>query len=66
MIWTTVRVRPGAHRDAALAAMFAGGAGGVQEDGESLVTHIDESLDLQEFAAAIRRSAPDAVVETAS
>jgi ribosomal protein L11 methyltransferase len=61
--WTTVRVRPGLHRESVLAAMFAGGAGGVQEDGDLLVTHLDASWDLHAFAAAITRSAPGAVVE---
>ncbi len=63
MSWTTVRVRPGAHRDAAIAAMFAAGAGGVQEDGELLITHVDERADLRALAAAIAQSAPDALVE---
>ncbi len=63
MTWTTIRVRPGAHRDAVLAAMFAGGAEGVHEDGELLITHVDEGVDLHALAAAIARSAPDAPVE---
>ncbi len=62
MTWTTVRVRPGVHREAALAAMFAGGVKGVQEDGEFLITHVDEEVDLRALAAAIAQSAPDALV----
>ena len=63
MTWTTVRVRPGAHREAVLAAMFAGGAGGVQEDGELLITHLDESSDLRGFADGVSRSDPAATIE---
>lgn len=63
MTWTTVRVRPGARREAVLAAMFAGGAGGVQEEGELLITHLDESADLRGFAAGVSRSDPGATIE---
>ena len=63
MIWTTVRVGPGAHPEAVLAAMFARGVGGVQEDGALLITHVDEHVDLRELAAAIRLADPDARIE---
>ena len=63
MTWTTVRVTPGAYREAAIAALFAAGAEGVQEDGEYLITHVGEGVDLRALAAAIARSAPGAFVE---
>jgi ribosomal protein L11 methyltransferase len=61
--WTTVRVKPGSNRDAVIAAMFAGGAEGVHEDGEFLITHVGEGVDLRAFAAAISERAPGALVE---
>ncbi len=65
MSWTTVRVRPAAHRDAVLAALFAAGAGGVHEDGDALVTHLDERADIQLLIAALGGADPGASVETA-
>ncbi len=64
MSWTTVRVRPSADREAALAALFAGGAGGVQEDGDAFVTHVDGGVDLETLIAAVRRADPGASVES--
>jgi ribosomal protein L11 methyltransferase len=63
--WTTVRVRPSADREAALAALFAGGAGGVEELGEALVTHVDGAVDVERLVAAVQRADPGAAVETA-
>ena len=37
--WHAVRVRPARDREAVIAALFAAGSQGVQEDGEALVTH---------------------------
>ena len=65
MTWTTVRVRPSAHREAALAALFAAGALVVHEDGDALVTHVDEGVDLETLIAAVRRADPGAAVQTA-
>ena len=61
----TVRVHPGSHRDAVIAALFEGGAQGIQEVGESIVTQVES----QEIADALERAAlaasGDAVVATA-
>ncbi|MDE3053349.1 MAG: 50S ribosomal protein L11 methyltransferase [Gemmatimonadota bacterium] len=65
MSWTTVRVRPSADREAALAALFAAGALGVHEDGDALVTQVDASVDLEALTAAVRAADPGAAVETA-
>ncbi len=65
MRWTTVRVRPAVHGDAVLAALFAAGASAVQEDGDALVAHVDEAVDIQLLIAAIGRADPRAVIETA-
>lgn len=63
--WVTVRVHPGSHRDAVIAALFEGGAQGIQEVGESIVTQVES----QEIADALERAAlaasGDAVVSTA-
>jgi len=60
-----VRVRPSAHREAVLAAMFAAGAGGVQEDGDAFVAHVDPAVNIQSLIAAIAVADPAGTVETA-
>jgi ribosomal protein L11 methyltransferase len=52
----TVRVHPGSRRDAVIAALFEGGAQGIQEVGESIVTQVES----QEIADALERAARDA------
>ena len=64
MNWTSVRVRPGAEREAVLAAMFAAGVGGVQEDGDAFVTHVEHDFDLPGLIADIERVAPGAIVDS--
>jgi ribosomal protein L11 methyltransferase len=54
--WVTVRVHPGSRRDAVIAALFEGGAQGIQEVGESIVTQVES----QEIADALERAARDA------
>jgi len=65
--WTTVRVRPGAGapRDAVLAAMFAAGVGGVQEDGDAFVTQVDAAFNMQTLITGVERAAPGTPVDTA-
>ena len=67
MTWTTVRVRPGAGapRDAVLAAMFAAGVGGVQEDGDAFVTQVDAAFNMQTLITGVERAAPGTPVDTA-
>lgn len=65
MSWTSIRVRPGAGREAVLAAMFAAGVGGVQEDGEDLVTQVDAGFDIAALLAEVQRVAPGSAVESA-
>lgn len=66
--WTSVRVRPGSDNDAArsacLGALFASGAQGVHEDGQSLVTHFPPGTDLQRVHLALTEVDEDAVIET--
>jgi ribosomal protein L11 methyltransferase len=60
-----VCVRPAAHRDDVLAALFAAGAAGVQEDGDAYVTHVDVGTNISALIAAVRRIDAAAAVETA-
>lgn len=60
MTWTSLRVEPGDHRAAALAALFSAGAQGVQEDEECLVTHFPPGVDVSDVVAAVAAAAPGA------
>ncbi|HEY7234934.1 MAG TPA: 50S ribosomal protein L11 methyltransferase [Gemmatimonadaceae bacterium] len=62
--WLSVRVRPGSHRDAVVAALFSAGAQGVQEIDDQLVTLLaDENL-ADAVTCAVLAASPDARVET--
>lgn len=62
--WLSVRVRPGSHRDAVVAALFRLGAQGIQEVGDQLVTlFADENL-ADDVTCAVLAASPDARVET--
>lgn len=63
MNWLAVRVRPGASREHALAALFEVGSEGVHENGDELVTHFPETIDRAMIAAALHAADPDARVE---
>ncbi|HEY2064592.1 MAG TPA: 50S ribosomal protein L11 methyltransferase [Gemmatimonadaceae bacterium] len=65
MSWLSVRVRPGASADAALAALFALGSEGVQEAGVELLTHFPGDTDAGMITGAIHAADPDARVVTA-
>ena len=65
--WRTVRVDAGADagaREAAVAALFAAGSQGVQEEGEAFVTHFPADTDVDAIRAAVLEAVPDARVET--
>ena len=64
MNWLAVRVRPGASREAALAALFDVGSEGVHESGDELVTHFPGGMDASVVTAAILAADPDAQVST--
>jgi len=52
--WTAVRVTPAAGgREALLAALFAAGSQGVQEDGDALVTHFPPGTDEESLRAVL-------------
>jgi len=62
--WLSVRVRPGASADAALAALFDVGSEGVQEIGGELVTHFPGDTDPIMIEAALLAADPNAHVVT--
>jgi ribosomal protein L11 methyltransferase len=62
MSWFCVRVLPANEREAALAALFAAGAQGVQEDGVALVTHFPPEADVAGVAQRVREADPGADV----
>ena len=62
MNWLAVRVRPGASRDRALAALFEIGSEGVHEAGDELVTHFPGDTDAEMVRAALMEADPSAHV----
>jgi ribosomal protein L11 methyltransferase len=62
MNWLAVRVRPGAARDGALAALFEAGSEGVHEAGDELVTHFPGDTDGSVIVAAVLAADPEAQV----
>ena len=63
--WVTVRVHPGSNRDAVIAALFDGGAQGIQEVGEAIVTQVASQALAEELQRAALAASSDAVVSTA-
>jgi ribosomal protein L11 methyltransferase len=64
--WTRVAVRP-SHvdlRESVSAAMFAGGAEGLHEEGELLVTHLEFAASADVLSESVRAVDAGAVVET--
>jgi ribosomal protein L11 methyltransferase len=60
--WLSIRVRPGASSDAALAALFEMGSEGVHEAGAELVTHFPGDADASAITAAVMAADPEAQV----
>lgn len=60
MSWIALRVRPGADRDAVMAALFDAGSQGVHEDGDSLVTHFPPGTDPEPIRARLRQASASA------
>jgi ribosomal protein L11 methyltransferase len=63
--WVSVRVQPGAARDAVVAALFEAGAQGIQEVGDELVTHVATANAADEMRRAVLSASADARVATA-
>lgn len=62
MNWLAIRVRPGASRDRALAALFEIGSEGVHEAGDDLVTHFPGDSDAEMIRAVLLEADPTAHV----
>lgn len=58
MTWNRVVIRPSTEslRAPVAAAMFSAGAEGLQEAGDTLVTHLGDAVDAEAFVAAVRRA----------
>jgi ribosomal protein L11 methyltransferase len=65
MAWVTVRVSPGSNRDAVIAAMFGAGVQGVEEVGDTLVTHVSGQSVANDVLCAVMAASSDARVDTA-
>jgi ribosomal protein L11 methyltransferase len=63
--WLSVRVRPGADREAVVAALFAAGGQALQEVGDELLTQLPDTTDTDSLVRAVRERSPDAEVQIA-
>lgn len=63
--WLSVKLFPGSHRDAAIAALFDAGSSGVQEVGDAVQTYMPASTDTDALVCAVIAASPDARVEIA-
>ena len=63
MSWLAVRVRPGADRDAVLAALFNAGSAGVQEEGDALLTHFPPGTHADDVRSAVRAASAIADID---
>ena len=63
MSWLAVRVRPGGDRQAVLDALFRAGSGGVQEEGDALLTHFPGDADGDRIRGLVEDASPSAAIE---
>ena len=63
--WLSIRLFPGSHRDAAIAALFDAGSSGIQELGDAVQTYMAASTDTDALVCAVLAASPDARVEIA-
>jgi ribosomal protein L11 methyltransferase len=59
-------VCPGAERAHVLAALFAAGSQGVQEEGDALLTHFPPGTDVEDVIARVREASPGAALYVGS
>ena len=62
MSWIALRITPQSNRDGVIAALFDSGSQGVQEDGETVVTHFTDDAPLAAIEHAVRRADPAAEI----
>src|SRR5258708_13494324 len=66
MTWMALRVRRGAARGVALAALFTAGWEGVDEGGDELVTHFPATAAIDAITAAVLAADPGAEVHVSA
>lgn len=65
MSWIALRITPGANRDGVIAALFAAGSQGVQEDGGNVITHFPPEARVDEIRSAVMAADPRASITVA-
>jgi ribosomal protein L11 methyltransferase len=60
--WIALRVTPDSNRDGVIAALFASGSQGVQEDGATVVTHFPSDAPIADIRSAVMRADPSAAI----
>ena len=60
MSWIALRVTPESNRDGVIAALFKAGSQGVQEDGDSVVTHFPSDALISDISHLIKSADPHA------
>jgi ribosomal protein L11 methyltransferase len=63
--WIALRITPESNRDGVIAALFESGSQGVQEDGESVVTHFPADARIHEIRNAVLAADPRADIAIA-
>jgi ribosomal protein L11 methyltransferase len=58
--WIALRITPESNRDGVIAALFASGSQGVQEDGSAVLTHFPADTPLADIRAAVMHADPRA------
>lgn len=58
MSWIALRITPESNRDGVIAALFASGSQGVQEDGATVLTHFPAEASLADIRAAVMDADP--------
>ena len=62
MSWIALRVTPDSNRDGVIAALFASGSQGVQEDGAAVLTHFPADAPIADIRSAVMRADPAAAI----
>ena len=62
MSWIALRITPESNRDGVIAALFDFGSQGIQEDGESVVTHFPADISIDGVREAVIRADPAASI----
>jgi len=60
--WIALRITPESNRDGVIAALFASGSQGVQEDGATVLTHFPADASFAEIRAAVMDADPRAEI----